>query len=256
MHQRKGSGFMNMIDLVVLGMLAFCTIRGTIKGFVMSLFSVVSFFVAALGAALFYPVLSGLIIKTPLYHNIENNIADLMNEYVPVLANQQMQTATAYETIQPETENTAGFLQEQMEGLLSVLPLPNNLKDTLAIPTAVDMQSLLDIEGIIAQLSGNVAVLIINILSIIILFFILKLLLWLVAIALDQFMKLPILQQINKLAGGAFGFVNGLLFIYIVFSIITLISPMQAFEPFIIYVKEAASANIFYHRNILLELFL
>lgn len=247
---------MNIVDFVVLGILALCTLRGTIRGFILSLFSVASFFVAALGAALFYPVLSSIIIQTPLYDNIEDGIANLMNQNVPVLAEQQMEAAGAYETLQPEAENTTGFLQQQMEGLLEVLPLPNNIKDTLTIPTNIEMPSLIDVDSMIAQLSGNIAVMIINVLSIIIIFFVLRIGLWLLATALDQFMKLPILQQINRIAGGAFGFVNGLLFIYIIFAVITLISPMQAFEPFIIYVKEAASANIFYHRNILVELFL
>ncbi|PAB58466.1 CvpA family protein [Anaeromicrobium sediminis] len=61
---------------------------------------------------------------------------------------------------------------------------------------------------------------IVNIISIILVFIIVKIILSIASTLLNGVASLPILNGLNRLGGGAFGFVRGILIIFIVFAVI------------------------------------
>ncbi|MCG8501935.1 MAG: CvpA family protein [Firmicutes bacterium] len=242
---------MNLLDFAVLGVMILYCIRGMSKGLVLSVFDIASFFVAAFGAGKFYPVVSDMIMKTSIYESLKEGIGEsLFKNAQPIV---QTTAPGIAETTTAVSETNVGVMQDTVQSVIDSLLLPQSIKTALIDMKNFDINSLLDVQGMIEQLSGNISVIIVNIISVILIFMAIKLILFIVGSTLDQFMKLPVLNEMNKLGGGIFGVVNGLIIIYIVFAILTLFAPIQASAPLIEMINESSIAKIFYNHNILLN---
>ncbi len=237
---------MNIIDLLVVIVIAVYLIRGIIKGLVLSIFHVASFFVAAYGAAKLYPSVSLKFSQTSIYMNIRQSITQMLTDRV------QQAVATS------NTNLTSGMGQapttDTVQSVMETLPVPDSMKLTLI--ENLSLENIIDIQGIVDTLSQNISTIILNILSIIIVFFAIKLVLFIIANILDQVMSLPVLNGINKIAGGIFGGMSGLIMVYIIFAIFTLFAPTQFAAPLIKQINESMVASVLYNNNILLNLIL
>lgn len=246
---------MNILDYIVLGIIGFCIVRGVIKGLILSVFHVASFFIAAIGAAKLYPVLSNRMMQTSVYKEMEKNIAELMLKRAQLIL---QQTSASVET----TAGNAALLsdgdtaQHGIQALLDSFILPESITSALINGIDLDINHFIDFESIIEQLSGNISAVIVNILSIVIIFLAIRAILFGVSMLLDMFMKLPILNELNKIAGGIFGAVNGLLIVYVLFAVFALLAPTQVFIPLLELVEQSRIASLFYNHNILLNLIL
>ncbi len=237
---------MNIIDLLVLVVIAFYLIRGIIKGLVLSVFHVVSFFIAAYGATKLYPSVSLKIAQTSIYMNIQQNITQMLSNRV------QQAVATT------NTDLASGTAQvptgDTVQSVMDTLSIPDSMK--LALIDNFRLDNIIDLQGLVDTLSQNISTIILNILSVIIIFFAIKLLLYIIANILDQVMRLPVLNGINKIAGGIFGGISGLIMVYIIFAIFTLFAPTQFAAPLITQINDSMVASVLYHNNILLNLIL
>jgi uncharacterized membrane protein required for colicin V production len=74
-----------------------------------------------------------------------------------------------------------------------------------------------------------------------------------VARVLNATAKLPVIKQFNKLGGLIFGLVKGVLFLYIIFAILTLIIPvLPSSSPIVTAIDKSIFAAGFYKYNIII----
>lgn len=86
-----------------------------------------------------------------------------------------------------------------------------------------------------------------------ILFILSKIILMFVKILSTLITKLPVIKQLDKTGGAVYGLIKGLLLVYFVFAIISLVSPLLPIS-YINVIKSTFIGNLFYEYNFLLIL--
>jgi uncharacterized membrane protein required for colicin V production len=227
---------MNWSDYVVLGIIVGFGIIGLLNGFVFSIFKIASFFISIIISVKFYPVVSEMLAKTPFYNNIKDSILKnllLQNkEYVPAIGNQVK--ANAAETV------------------INRLPLPDFFKQSLAdkIPNPSE---IIDTSGIMNTISEEIAKVVISILSLVLLYFLVRIGLVLVGFILRGITKLPVVKQMDKFGGFAFGAAEGIFTVYILCAILMLFNTVPQFGQVFDLVDKSIFAKTFYQNNFIVN---
>ncbi len=210
---------MNWMDIAVAAIIIITCIEGYVKGLVISIVSVGSWIVAGILSMKFYPVAADYIIaNTTLYARI--------NEAV------NRQTSS---TISADVANSALDL--------SSIKLPIILNDMIATHTYTDN-----------TVGDMVAKLMIDISSIILIFFIVKVLLFIIALILDKFMKLPFLNQLNRLGGLTFGFFKGGIIVCVLLALLIPIIGMTHNQFIVDGLDSSVVSGYLYDNNIILSI--
>lgn len=225
---------MTILDFGVFIIILYSCIKGITRGFVLSFFDVISFSVAAYFTARFYPVFSAILMHTRIYEWIQKGI------YESIIKTNPAAVQAASTGINPPTAKT----------VMDALSLPNVVKATIM---RQGKYGFTGVHSMVDNLSAGISKFIINILSMIILFCVIKFALSLLAAIIDQFTKFSVLNHVNKLAGGIFGAASGIIAIYIIFAIFILFIPVRLFIPLIDLINESVLAKVFYNNNILLK---
>lgn len=227
---------MNWTDWAVLAMIAGFGIIGMANGFIMSMFRLASFFVSAFLAVKFYPVMAGVLEKTSLYSNIWNKI------YKSLLLKQQTHSTK----IDSEAKKAA------VDTVVGNLHVPNFLKDTIKdhLPNP---SKLIDMDSIARAVSTELTKMIIGVISLILLYFLIRIGLIFLKVILQGVAKLPLFKQVNKLGGFAFGAVEGILTIYIVCAVIMLFQASPKFQVIYQAIDSSVIAKYFYQNNLIVN---
>ena len=85
-------------------------------------------------------------------------------------------------------------------------------------------------ETAIDKTSNEISIKIVEILTLIVLFLLLRIVLIIITLLTDLIAKLPVIKQANKLGGIVFGFIKGMFLIYIILTVIYLISSITKNE--------------------------
>lgn len=227
---------MNWCDFVVGGIIVIFGIIGIANGFILSVFKIASFFASVIISVKFYPKVAEILMNTQIYAAIKASI----------LKNLLQQSAA----LAPQTDSTVK--EAAAETVVEHLKLPGFLKhniiDKLPNPT-----QLFDINKIMDTVSGEIAELVISILSLILLYVIVRIGLLFLKVVLKGIARLPIFKQMDKLGGLAFGAVEGLLTIYVIFAILVLFNASAAFRPFFEALDDSIVAKFLYQNNFIIS---
>lgn len=190
----------NWLDFVTLLILCLCAVDGLAKGFVLSVFKTVGFFVAIFAARALTPMCASLITANAnLYSSIDNIF---------------------------KSKSTAS---SSVDSVLKILSVSN--ADTGSVLTTT----------------------FISVMAFIIVFILIKLLLSILAGALNMGTKLPVIKQFNKLGGFCFGLIKGVFIIFLVFAGLTVLAPLLSSDNSIAEViNNSFFASNFYKYNIIL----
>jgi uncharacterized membrane protein required for colicin V production len=224
---------MNWSDLVVIGVILGFAIIGMTNGFIYSMFKIASFFISLYVSFKFYPVVADFLMKTALYTNIKASI----------LKNLLMQQTSK---IDGQAKNAAA------DSIINNLHLPGFLKDTL-ISKFPNPSQLIDIKSIMDKISGELASVVISVISMVLLYIIIRIGLVFVRFILQGLAKLPIFKQVDKLGGFAFGGVEGLLTVYILCAVLMLFNASAQFKPVFQAVDSSVIAKWFYQHNFIVD---
>ncbi|MDQ2086697.1 CvpA family protein [Herbivorax sp. ANBcel31] len=230
---------MNWADIFVLLIIFVFGFLGLKNGFIFSLSKLVSFFIAVILAIKFYPVLAGVLAGTFIFTRIKSSIYDRL------MIQQEEQMATVNE----EASTTA-------ETVIDGLNLPEFLKDLInnhVIENLPDLAGVVDYVTVVDRISGVLAEFVINVISVVLLYIAIRIGLVFARNILEGIAKLPVFKQVNKLGGFAFGAVEGLLTIYIVFAILMLLHTVPLFEGFFDSVEASLIARYFYENNFIVS---
>lgn len=228
---------MNWSDFLVIAIILIFGFIGIKNGFIYSIFKMISFFVASIVSVKCYPLLSNVLDKTPVFGNIKSGI--LKN----LLLQQQSQSGA----INQGAQSTAG-------AVVDGLKLPGFLKEAIKGQLAKEnVMNLVDVAGIMDKVSEVLTHVVIDLLSLIVLFIAIRIGLIFLRFVLQGVAKLPIFKQMDKLGGFAFGAIEGLLTVYIVFAIAMLFMSSPAFKGFFEAVETSAIAKLLYQNNFIVD---
>lgn len=108
----------------------------------------------------------------------------------------------------------------------------------------------------LAVLTDTVTEVILKIISIALLFILVRLCVFLLLHFLDALFKLPVLNGINSFLGMIVGAVNGLLIVYVACALLTLLAPTESLSAISEAVDKTLIMKYFYNNNLLIELFI
>ncbi|AEV67352.1 CvpA family protein [Acetivibrio clariflavus] len=228
---------MNWSDLLVIAIIAFFGFVGIKNGFIYSIFKLVSFFVASIVSVKFYPFLSNIIDKTVVFTKIKSGI----------LKNLLLQKDVQADIVNQGAQRAAGSVVDGLE-------LPGFLKEAIKGQLAKEnVANLLDLSAIMDKISDVLAHIVVDILSLLILYIVVRIALIFLRFVLQGIAKLPVFKQMDKLGGFAFGAVEGLLTVYIIFAFMMLFISSPAFKGFFDSVETSVIAKFFYQNNIIVD---
>ena len=179
---------MNWTFLITLLILIICTVVGAFRGLIKTVYSLIIIVAVTVLTTIFAP-------KLTTY--LKNN-------------------TTWDDALQSKTESflrDRGILSDGRQIDLDELPVPDSIKNKISGGVA-------DYSGKTAEIYNNFVVetvsgIIFSAIVYIVMFVLLLALAGVIGILLNVIEKLPVLKQINKLAGGAAGLVKGLLIVWI-----------------------------------------
>ena len=148
------------------------------------------------------------------------------------------------------------FVQEM------IVKLNQNIAETIISNTNINMfmpvwmgetvMGAVQTAGITA--AGKLVEIIIMIATVLVTFFLSKLLLGLVAGVLDAVMKFPILDTVNKTGGLLAGLIKGVLIVLVCFGVISMFVTAEKYQYIHNLVNETYIAKYFYNNNILMRM--
>lgn len=222
---------MNWVDLVILAVIIGLGIVGMVNGFILSIFRIASFLISAIVSARFYPLVAGILIKTPIYGNIHEWFLEMIKKQLP-FANAQVKQVAADQVL--NGLNLPGFLKDS---ILKQLPDPSALVGTAWIQETV---------------STALTMMVINIISVLVLFTLIRVILYFVRVILQKVARLPLFKQIDKFGGFAFGAVEGLLSLYIISAFLLIFQAAAQFKELFAAIDRSQIGSFIYHNNFII----
>ncbi len=276
----------NWTDIAVILVIGVFTIIGLRNGFLYSVFRLLSYIIALVVAVKAYPILSSALQKTILYDKIKvyviNSIqgANAAAAASPSLdattsaaaahsasaaaqatsaaahsASAAAQATSAAHGASAAHAATASAISDsglQMsQSAIQNIKLPDFLKTSIINDVA---QKGLETKAAIVDAIGHeISMLIINIISMLLIYFLIRFGLMFTRIIIRAVASLPIFKQLDKAGGIALGAVEGILVVYVLCAFITLFSASPAFNSAINSVKQARFAHYFYENNFIVS---
>lgn len=225
---------MTWLDIVVVGIIVICAIISYSRGLIKTLFSFVSLIISVVLTMYLYPYVSQFLIKnTGVYASIRNSIIGLLN----------LNNTT-------QNVNSTG---EQIN-FINQLSLPEQFKHLLVTNNNSEVYNLLNVNSIGEYIGGLIATLIINIICFLGVFIIVTILVKLFINVLDLVSKLPVLNQINKFGGLILGAIKGVIIVWILFLVMSIMSANPNLSNVFETLKTSEVASALYNNNLLMNI--
>lgn len=225
---------MNWLFWVVAVLIAYHVIDGLYRGFIKKSVSAVSLIVTLVLVTYLTPQITTFIQEyTSLHESLQEKCSDIFlnGEY-----NQDVKTDQV-------------MMIENME-------LPENIKEILLENNNSEAYDILAVTGFHDYVGAYLANMIINALAYLLTFVIVWTVLRAILLALDVVAKLPLLHGINRLAGGILGLVMGVVFVWVVFLLVTILCNGDIGREFFKLISENQFLLFLYSQNVILKIVL
>ncbi len=148
---------------------------------------------------------------------------------------------------QLEVSPAKDFVHEQVLGMLP----DGEMTDSLALPDFLQ-DSVSEAEANTKDaIAGGIAGMALKIISIILVFLLVQLILWILSLALKLITRLPVIHGFDKLLGGIVGAVSGILVIYLVLGLLTFTTALNKTIAISKVVEDSLIASSMYENNVL-----
>ncbi len=215
-----------IIDLIIIAIITLCIIFGYKKGLIGVLFKILSFIIAIIITLILYKPVTTLVINaTTIDDNIQNAIySKLQGRELTVENSEELRE------------------QEVPDNII------NNINKYINNATG-------NSEGDIAlSVAKQLTISILNVIVAIVLFIVIKLVLLFAKAVFNKIAELPVINQFNKLGGILYGVVKGILVVYLILALATLILPMTNDATIITGINNSFIGGIMYNNNIILKI--
>lgn len=228
---------MNWSDIAVIAIIGVFALIGMKKGFVMSLFKLLSFFICIYASIKFYPVLSDAIKNTPVYATIKDYIIKNLMTW-------------SQEKIAGSTVAVSGAAGA--DAILGSLPLPGFFKESMLEKMPAPSE-LINMKAIIDSVGEELTGIVLAVISLIVLYIVLSILFSFAGIILKGISKLPVFKQIDKLGGILLGAVQGFLAVYVICAVLVLFNANTHLASVFNALDNSLYAGWFYENNFIIN---
>ena len=238
---------MNWLLLVALAIIGVCAYAGWRVGFVKSVFSLISTIAVIIITILVSPIVTNMLKSS---ETISGAIQGKLEEFIDL-------SGVAENLNSEEERDPAAFIDG--------LELPDSIKKTIKDSLAKTIEeketkaeafvgdSLNALEVYICELLTNI---ILNAIGFFVTFLIAAAGIAVLCFVLDILSKLPVLHQINTLAGIALGALEGLVILWIVFIVITMLGSTAFGQSCMTMISESKILSFLYDSNVLSKILL
>ncbi len=228
---------MNILDIVVIGLILLYALNGLYRGFIPSLLNLAGFFFSWIFSFLTYPLLSKALVGSDFFSSLKFYIegAERIGNYelvrVPIatISDSQLQTIMANAKM-PTPYDTA---------------IVANIK-----AKAFASQGLTTLGQYFDATIYNVMI---NILSLLIIFIVLRLVFTLLTNALSYASNTPQLRHFDSLLGGGVGLIRGFFSMHLVFALIPIALILLPITPITDLLNSSFTSALFYSGSIILR---
>ena len=209
-----------IIDIGIILVLAGCTFMGYKKGLAKCLIKILSFVIALVVAfILFKPVASLITTKTSVDDNIRSSIIKII----------------------PESEK----VDENSDLPKSMIEHINN-----EIKTNVNETK----ETVVNTVANEITKTAVNVLAWISIFIVVRIILYVITAIFSVLTELPIIKQIDKIGGVAYGVLQAAVIIFVIFGIISFISPVIDNSGLIATINKSILGSVVYNNNPIMKI--
>lgn len=211
-----------IVDLIIIGIILLFIVVGLKKGLAGSLIKLLSFAIALIVAvALYKPVSNAIMKNTQIDENIEQAII-------------------------------ATFGSEENSSEAGQTEMPNNIVENInkEIKNATNEAR----NQIVENTSKNISNTIINIGSGLGIYIIARFILFIIGIFVNQVTNLPILKQVDKIGGIAYGAIEGIAIVYVILAIISLFAVVQPENVIVEGILKSSIGSMLYNNNLILNI--
>lgn len=206
-----------MVDIIIIAILVLMTIIGYKRGFFKSLTGIVSVIVSFAIAVCFFTQVADFLKTTAVYEAIYENIE---------------KNVVASDENSEENEN---------------LSIPEKLFKSVE-DSAEEIR-----DGVVMSFAEKIADVTVKMLSIVILFIVARVIVWIIIALFGIVKKLPLVGWFDSLLGAFLGFVRGFLIVYIVLFIIAMFSSFNPGNALTEKVNQSEFAKIMYNNNVFFD---
>lgn len=225
---------MSWLFWVLMILFVLCVIQGFRKGLIRTAISMVFFIIVIVVASWLNPYVSNFIReKTSWQETIQERCSEAL-----------------FQSLDKQVELPVSTQVEFIEEL----PLPQNMKDKLIENNNAEMYRKLAVEGFSDYLSGYVAYGIMNGIAFLISFVIAIIIIKLILYAVDILTELPGVGTLNRIGGLFLGGVQGILWIWIFFLVVTLVCDTPAGAYLMKEINQDVILQWFYDQNYLMQI--
>lgn len=206
-----------IVDLIIIAVVLLFIFLGYKKGLTGSLIKLLSFIIAIVVAFVLYkPVANAVVENTVIDDNIRTTLSATLG-------------------VENKTENT----EENV---------PSTIMDNInkEIENATD--------EVKANVIDHTTITIVNIGSGIVIFLAIRVILVLISLFAKILTDLPVIKQVDKLGGLAYGAIEGIVIVYAVLAVISLTSVIWANNAVVTAIAKSSLGEMLYNNNIILNL--
>ena len=230
--------FLDVILLVVITVIVWISMK---KGFLKASYHALATIITILLVFAF---------QMPFQEYLEqSSLGDLVQEKVSLSVRTSMEE-------NPEVKNAQSD-ESGLEAAANALPLPDFLHNFLNQMIRQQSENFETLKISVADsLTDMVSSVILQLVSIVLLFLLVRLGLYLLFLLLQSMAKLPVLRFFNKALGIVMGAVNALLAVYLVCTLVMLLTPVKSAEHLNEVINQTYLVKYFYQNNLLMTIFL
>lgn len=225
---------MNILDLIIIGVLLIMFITGYSRGFIKTLFDLLSMVITFALTYYLYPFVSKFIMtETGIYKNLSESISKTF-DFDKLLE---------------------GAVSKEMQfDAIKTLPLPENFKEILSANNNPEMFKLLDVSSFTEYISSTLASIVVNIVVFIVLFIAIYIVLTILVNMLNLISKLPVLNKVNKLSGGALGLIMGIGFVFVGLTVLSIVISTNNTTDIVAFIDGSSVGSYLYYNNPIMDL--
>lgn len=221
---------MNIIDIIILVILGVSMIYGVYRGFVHTLLSVACCLLSVLIAFAFGPRLSAIVSNS-------KGVSSTLATYTDAVAR-----VGDYDLAAANVSQLSDSLVNQV---LENVSLPQSIQNILRSNLSNQAFAGTGLSTVNDYVSNTVVAVAINILCFLACFALSYVVLSLLLSLIQHVFRLPLLRQLDWLAGGTFGLMRGALLLYALFLVVPLLSTIIPLDAFNELLSQSALSPIF-----------
>ena len=221
---------MNVIDIVILVVLGASLIYGFYRGFVHTILSVACCLLSVFLALTYGPKLSAVVSGS-------QGVSSTLATYTDAVARVGDYSLASI----PVSQLSDGLIDQVLQSVSLPEPIANILQNNLKSQSFAGT----GLTTVNDYVSNTVVAVAVNALCYIVCFAVSYLVLSVVLSLIQHVFKLPLLKQLDWLAGGVFGLIRGALLLYVIFLLIPILSTVIPLDAFNDLLAQSTLAPIF-----------